>query len=383
MTKGKIKKILSVFQLIFLNISYYFCLLVKNHLKKKKFIIGTHEIAKNIYSLGILFYNSATVCLSENKYYKLKYNYSLKFKNKFIKFICRFFYGPILLGYLINKADIFLYVWCDGFLYHRDYEFKFLKLKKKKIICFFCGDDIRSLKLTISYMKNLNLDCSEDYYEGEFDEKYDSEKKNIAFSADTYADLIFSSQLASISYLKSKQHFFRLSCDKEIFNKNPKKFDNIKIKILHAPSNKIYKGTQLIRAAIKKLQIEGYNFNYVELQNESNDVVLDHLRSTHIVLNQFYSFAPGLFGVEAMANNCAVLMSADPKLYESTPNGSENAWLITRYWEVYDNIKYLLKNPGRIKFYADNGYEFALKHHTSEITQEYYNKILKENNILY
>ena len=177
MTKGKIKKILSVFQLIFLNISYYFCLLVKNHLKKKKFIIGTHEIAKNIYSLGILFYNSATVCLSENKYYKLKYNYSLKFKNKFIKFICRFFYGPILLGYLINKADIFLYVWCDGFLYHRDYEFKFLKLKKKKIICFFCGDDIRSLKLTISYMKNLNLDCSEDYYEGEFDEKYDSEKK--------------------------------------------------------------------------------------------------------------------------------------------------------------------------------------------------------------
>ena len=62
------------------------------------------------------------------------------------------------------------------------------------------------------------------------------------------------------------------------------------------------------------MQLEGYNFDYIELSNKENRIVLEELKQAHIVLNQFYSFTPGLFGVEALANNCAVLMSADPKV---------------------------------------------------------------------
>ena len=83
-----------------------------------------------------------------------------------------------------------------------------------------------------------------------------------------------------------------------------------------------------------------------------NQVVLEHLKSAHIVLNQFYAFTPGLFGIESMANHCAVLMSADPNIETGLPQDSKDAWMITKYWEVYDNLKYLLDNPEKIKYYA-------------------------------
>ena len=231
-------------------------------------------------------------------------------------------------------------------------------------------------------MKNKNLDTGESYFKKIFDNRYDEEKKNIAISADTYADLIFSSPVDNMSYLRSKQYFWKLITGKEFFYKKEKKLTNSKIKILHAPTNMMFKGTPLVRAAIKKLQMENYVFDYVELQNTKNKTVLEHLKTTDIVLNQFYSFIPAVFGIEAMASNCAVLMSADPSIDNDIIEDSENAWLITRYWEIYDNLKYLLDNPDKIKFYADKGHEYAKKYHTSDVMGEYLNNTLKENSII-
>ena len=383
------KNLMLLLQIPLLFFSYYFFFLFKGFISKIKFVIGTDEISRQIYGIGKVLDDSITVCLRKNKSYDLKYNFSININNRFLHFFCLTFYGPILLGYLANKADIFFYVWSRGFLFNRDYDFKFLKSKNKKIICSFFGDDIRSLKLKRSYMKNKNLDTGENYYTkiGENyytkDDKYDDEKKFLALSADTYADLIFSFPIDNMSYLKSKQYSWRLITGKESFNKNHEKFSISKIKILHAPSPPIgFKGTPLVRAVIKKLQIEGYVFDYVELQNVKNKIVLEHLKSAHIVLNQFYSFIPGVFGIEAMASNCAVLMSADPSVDTDIIVGSENAWFITKYWEIYDNLKYLLDNPEKMKIYADNGYEYAYKYHTVEALGEYLRNTLKENSII-
>ena len=119
-------------------------------------------------------------------------------------------------------------------------------------------------------MKNQNLDTGESYFKKIFDNRYDEEKKNIAISADTYADLIFSSPVDNMSYLRSKQYFWKLITGKEFFYKKEKKLTNSKIKILHAPTNMMFKGTPLVRAAIKKLQMENYVFDYVELQNTNS-----------------------------------------------------------------------------------------------------------------
>ena len=371
-----------VLQIPILYFSYYFFFLFRAFIQKKKFVIGTDEIGKNIYDIGSALNDSTTVCLRKNKQHDLKYDFSINIDNKFLRFFYSIFYGPVLLGYLSNKANIFFYIWSRGFLLNRNFDFKFLKSKNKKIICVFLGSDIRSLTLKLNYMKNKNLDTGESYFKKIFDNRYDEEKKNIAISADTYADLIFSSPVDNMSYLRSKQYFWKLITGKEFFYKKEKKLTNSKIKILHAPTNMMFKGTPLVRAAIKKLQMENYVFDYVELQNTKNKTVLEHLKTTDIVLNQFYSFIPAVFGIEAMASNCAVLMSADPSIDNDIIEDSENAWLITRYWEIYDNLKYLLDNPDKIKFYADKGHEYAKKYHTSDVMGEYLNNTLKENSII-
>jgi hypothetical protein len=387
MIKKTIIKIILPFQIIILYCSYYIFFLLRYYIPKITFVIGTYDVCKNIYLLKKVLKNSSTVCLNESKFYNLKYNYSIKNKNKLFKFIYIILFAPFLLGYLSNKANIFIYIWSEGFLLKRDFEFKFLKSINKKIVCLFVGDDIRSPKLQLELANTYKVDHFIKYLNIEFPyfstEEYENKKKNLAKNADQYADVIFNFPKSQASYLKSDQYIWPYILEKKNFLKNNKKFQNIKeIKILHAPSSPLVKGTPLVRAAIKKLETEKYNFKYIEIINMPNEVVLNHLKSTHIVLNEFYDCAPGLFAIEGMAYHCAVLTSADANIETGLPLDSKDAWLVTRYWQIYDNLKYLLDNPKKIKFYADNGYEFVFKNYTCVAAREKIIKVLKEKNII-
>ena len=382
-----LKTPITLLQLPILYISYYFFKIIKKRDTKYSWVIGVDEIAGNIYSLKNTLKPSISVSFSKHTSYNFRYDYSINLNNIYLRYLYRLIYAPLLLGYLINKSSHFCYIWSSGFLMDRDYEFKFLKSKNIKIICMFCGSDIRSIKLTNAHAKKNKIDTHTNYriFEHQYiqNSSYDINKKKLAQSADKYADIVFSYEMCQMSYLQSKQYPWPYRYDKNKFIKNNDKFKNLDIiKILHAPTSPLFKGTSLVRAAIKKLEIEKYNIEYIELQNKPNQVVLEHLKSSHIVLNQFYAFTPGLFGVEAMANHCAVLMSADPSIETGLPQNSKNAWMITKYWEVYDNLKYLLDNPDKIKYYADNGYDFALKNYTYEAAGEYINSALKENSII-
>ena len=184
----------------------------------------------------------------------------------------------------------------------------------------------------------------------------------IAYSADTYADLIFNEENDQRSYLKSKiEKPFYFFPDKD-FNLNLKKFDNPEtIKVLHAPSNPKIKGTEYVRSAIVTLKAEGYQFDYLEYLDLSNLQVLERLNKSHIVLNEFFSLAPGVFGVEALANSCALLTSSDQFLEESPGTDNQEAWIVTKHDEIYDNLKLLLEDLESAKEYARAGYESAFR----------------------
>ena len=120
--------------------------------------------------------------------------------------------------------------------------------------------------------------------------------------------------------------------------------NNEDITVIHAPTNQIIKATPLVNAAIKRLKIDGYKFKYEELRNLKNIEILNKLEKSHIVLVQFYCLMPGILGIEALSKGNAVLMSASTKLNPELPNNVKDAWLITHYYEIYNNLKYLLDN---------------------------------------
>lgn len=377
-----IKNIILV-QLFLLCCSYLFNKLISRKKDGVSWVVGVDDIGFNVYNIGLIFPNSTTVSLTKLPWFNLKYDYSINSSHKLIK-CYKILYGPILLGYLAAQHSHFWYNWSSGFLLDRKYEFKFLKQINKKIVCSFVGDDIRSLRLTKDFSEYNNIDTSSNYYEKQFySDQYENKKMYIAKIADDYSDLIFNYKFDQISYLKKEQFRQPYIYPDNKFFRNDLKFKELsKIKIIHAPSNMFLKGTPLVRAAIKRLELEGYKFEYIELMNMPNNIVIEHLREAHIVLNQFYNLVPGIFGIESMANHCATLMSANFLKGFCEIEHSKDAWLVTAYWEIYDNLKFLLDNPEKIKYYADNGYNFAYKSCTIETARVYINSILKKNGVI-
>ena len=376
-------ELLSIFQYPILLVSFYF---FRIFLKDGSgIVIGVTEISKLLYLYGKVIPSAKKVCLDENRFYDLDYDYKLKRGNKFVFLVKRFIYGPILLAYLARKSNLFIYLWSTGFLLNRKYDFIFLKSNSKKIVNIFLGDDIRSPKRLKEVLNNLeqngflnDFGIENPYY---LSDEYDKKKKSLAELSDKYAHVCFSYPVDQASYLRSTQYPTPYIFSKESFRRSDLKFADKKLKILHAPTNSLIKGTVFVREAIEKLQNNGYDFEYNELINVPHSIVIKKLQESHIVLNQFYAFIPGMFGIESMANHCAVLMSADSTIEYVMPKSSKDAWMLTRHWEIYDNLKYLFDHRDEIKGYADRGYSFVKKNYEEEKVNLYLKKVFKENGI--
>ncbi|MCW8930330.1 MAG: hypothetical protein OQL19_08850 [Gammaproteobacteria bacterium] len=346
------------------------------NLKKYTFIIGSKEMANNIFLLKSIFSkDSLSINLTPHRFYSNSYDYSIKNNNYLKRYFMNNFYRPYLLAKLSNQSRVFIYFWFTGFCYSREIDYKFLKYKNIKIVCIFIGTDIRSEKLTESHYKRLQLDHYI-FYLSENNLNNENRVKLVADLANSYADLTICSSLQK-SYIKNNVDNFMYILRDNMFIKKTK--INKTIKILHAPSNPIRKGTPLVRSAIKKLECEGYIFEYIEIIGEPNEVVLSCLEESDIVLNSFYGVLPGLFGIEAMSKSNAVLMSAQ---LNCLPNINPKAWIPTQYWEIYDNLKYLLDNPQKIIDYAKNGYDFVEKNYTEKKAREFYLNTFLEHKII-
>jgi hypothetical protein len=65
-----------------------------------------------------------------------------------------------------------------------------------------------------------------------------------------------------------------------------------RVRILHAPSKPILKGTARIREAISNLRNVGYAIDYVEIKGQPNAIVQDELAKCDFVVDQVYSDTP-------------------------------------------------------------------------------------------
>ena len=77
------------------------------------------------------------------------------------------------------------------------------------------------------------------------------------------------------------------NAEEEFLYKDKKNF-----RILHAPSNPNFKGTEEIRNTIKCLKNENIDFEYIEITNASNEKVLAELKACDLVIDQLYSDTP-------------------------------------------------------------------------------------------
>lgn len=379
-------------QKFLLRISYISFKVILRKKNKSKIVIGVIEIASFLTNLSRFIDNSYSVNLYSNKFYinNSDFEYSFEIKSKsFIRWVKRFFLGPIVLGYLLNISQTFIYLWDTGFLMNQDgrnFEFSYLKSKNKKIMCIFLGSEIRSPALMYEVYKNIETISTYSNFSKNTDDYLKRERKIevTAKVAERFSDVIFNDDYDQKSYFirENKPIFYFIP--KSNYPINLDKFHKIyskKIIILHAPSNPYLKGTQVVRAAINSLKSKGYKIRYIELINRNHNDVLKHLSKAHIVVNELYSFTLGVFAIEAMSNYCAVLTSADIDVNKSLPKSNKIGWMRTRSWELHDNLGILFNDLTKLKEIADSGLKYVNKYFNDEMNSKLINEYISKFNL--
>ncbi|WP_415278442.1 hypothetical protein ABXT72_00750 [Candidatus Pelagibacter sp. Uisw_094] len=380
-----IKKFLHTLEVLIFYFTFFLCRLFirKNVIS---WTLGVTENCKNMYYFNKIIPNSYTACFNSD-YYTPQLTYNFLYKKKkffFLNRLSRFFIGPILFAILCIKSKNFLFFWNDGFLSfdeNREFQFKFLKKNKKKVACFFCGSEIRSYYCSLKLEKKFNLDNQIRYRllgQGKKNiNDFEMRLKEFCKITDKYADIIFNYETDQISYLKKKCYPFFYNFESKKFQLDLKKFNNLKtVKIVHAPTNPIIKGTPIIRAVIQKLKKLNYNIEYHELVDLKNSEVLKELKDAHIVINELYGYSPGLFSIEGMFSSCMVITSASEKFEKLLPKNSSKSWVVGNYLNLEKQLLYYLNRKEKIRIIAEKGYKWAQTNANLEKNKLIINKIL-------
>lgn len=337
--------------------------------RELKWAIGPVEIAGVARSISGVLEKSKTFFVSRHPFYKPTKARRSWVSSGFLKNLSLLFWGPYCLARVSAQFKGAVYVGNLGYLVsrtdQREKEFQFLRHYGQKIVCVLTGSDIRSVSSMLrdaeeSGMENIAtfLALASPQLATELHERVIEERCRVI---NKYSNLIFTSPFDQKSYLRKDSKTITPFLPAEQFSNDMGKFfEPEKLIVVHAPSSPVIKGTPLVRSAVKRLKQEGFEFEYVELQDVANSEVIDHLRRAHVVLNEFYAFVPGVFGIEGLANTCVVLTRASHVHDPSIPGNPNGAWIPTEPDEVYDHLLWVLKNPTKLATIAIAGHKWAL-----------------------
>lgn len=141
-----------------------------------------------------------------------------------------------------------------------------------------------------------------------------------------------------------------------------------KLKILHAPSSRETKGTEFVLQAIYNLKKDGYDIEFVLLENVSHEEVLRQIQLSDIIVDQLIFGWYGMFSIEAMCMGKPVLCYIKKDLIDKY---CQNLPILnTDSKVIYENIAKLIENPERITELGIKSRQFVEEIHDSKIVTE-------------
>jgi len=136
------------------------------------------------------------------------------------------------------------------------------------------------------------------------------------------------------------------------------------INIVHAPTNKSVKGTDLILAAIRKLKEDGFNIKLTLIENMPHHEAIDAYKKADIVIDDVLQGPYGIFAMECMALGKPVLCRIDPHFadrYENLPIVN------TPPDRIFENLRELIERPGLRKDLGKRGRIYIEKNHDARM----------------
>lgn len=267
--------------------------------------------------------------IDELKYYKPK-NFLESAFFRFRDFRNKGKITSFIDNYKLYDYDI--YHFDGGMDLFRDLRFaKELKKRGKKIVCCYFGSDLRTRGIfkELDEMSELNLTVEYDHLE-------------------LYKDL---------NYI-----YFPFDVNKYLYNFNSEQ----KIKIIHSPTNRVFKGTNKILKIIEELKREK-DFEFLLIENTERGKLLKLKSECNLAIDQVGGEMGGTgYGknsIENLAMGLPTITEFTDDYFKIIP---ENPFISCNIENLEDTLKRIIDNPDMLKPFSENGRKWVEKYHSFE-----------------
>lgn len=240
------------------------------------------------------------ICYSTHKYcnyspYWRRYNID-KQTNFFTKYATYVAYKLHCI-YLILWADVVIWYW------HIDWLSSLLiRVFNKKIIVEFVGSDIRLPELVSLHNPYFKKAVQSGEYNLTIESAANSDSIQNKFAKCNAIVLVNPEMQLFINpniFPKYITFFQQLNLEK--YNIRYPTIDTKKPVIVHAPSHLGCKGTKYVRECVQQLQLQNFEFSYVEIHNKTKQQSQEAIEQCDIFIDQLICGSYGLASCEAMA----------------------------------------------------------------------------------
>lgn len=139
------------------------------------------------------------------------------------------------------------------------------------------------------------------------------------------------------------------------------------IKVIHAPTNRSFKGSVYVEAAIKELQ-RNKNVVYQAIEKMSHKEAMKAYMEADIVIDQLLCGTYGMLSVEAMAMGKVVIAFIREDVKQHFPQ--ELPIVNARPETLYDVLLQLSKNPSSLAQIGRNSREYVMRYHEIGVVTE-------------
>ncbi len=315
---------------------------------------------------------SSTVMIDDPTMYSSQADIILKYnKNKYLSMIQKI----LFCIKNSNRFDVIHYSWGSMLIQARKYklfglDLRYFKKKGKIIAVTFQGSDARQARYSVD-----NYDTTFYTERDAFEQKGDDERKasRIQFYDDN-ADLIYAINPDLLNVLPDRAKFRPYTkLQPEEWVPHYSNYDKEKTVILHAPTKRHVKGTDYIINAVERLKLEGYNLEFLLLENIPNDEVIECYKRADLVIDQLLVGWYGGFAVECMALGKPVMCYIRESDMKHIPAQMDKDLPIIRVKKetLYEKLKDVLDNKESLATIAHRSRKFVEEwHDPKKIAQE-------------
>jgi hypothetical protein len=137
------------------------------------------------------------------------------------------------------------------------------------------------------------------------------------------------------------------------------------VKIVHAPTNREFKGTRYVLNAVKKLKSEGYRVELILVEGFSNQEARKIYMEADIIADDILWGWHGALAIECMALGKPVLVYLREDLVEKYPYSQKCPIVNTNPFNIVDNLKMLIENSDLREELGRRGREYVKEVHDS------------------